>query len=243
MGNVSYLVEQNFKFTGEELRALIFGIVVMAIIFSFNEWGDKAFDLGVGLKNLFNALLIATLSLVVHHSMQRVAALYAGFKFEYRYWMYGLLIGLIVAFVSRGNLMFLAPGGIIAYHMAGHRLGAFRYGLNYWNMALAVLSGPLANIALAVIFKLLLYVFPHNVLLSHALVFNLLLAVFTMLPIPPLDGSHLMFASRLTYAFTYGAMLGMSAVLYFLGIGLALLVGILIGAIVWASWYFVFEAG
>lgn len=241
MGTVTYLLERNFKFSGEELRALIIGILVMAFIFSFNQWGDKTFDLLVGLKNLFNAILIATLSLLAHNSMQRVAALYTGFKFEYRYWMYGLIIGLVLAFVSRGNLIFLAPGGIIAYHMAGHRLGAFRYGLNYWNMALAAVTGPLANLALAVVFKLLLYAFPHNILLSHALTFNLLLAVFTMLPIPPLDGSHLMFSSRLAYAFLYGTILGMSAVIYFLGIGLAFLVGILIGVICWGSSYFLFE--
>ena len=65
------------------------------------------------------------------------------------------------------------------------------------------LAGPLANIALAVVFGMLLRFAPlgmDNFSESLILVFgyivwvNLLLAVFNLLPIPPLDGSHILFA-------------------------------------------------
>lgn len=214
----------------------------MAFVFSFNDWGEGGFQFFVGIRNLFNALLIALLALLVHASMQRIAALYIGFKAEYRNWLYGLIFSIVLAIVSRGELLFLAPGGMIAYHMAGHRLGAFRYGINYWGMSLCAMIGSLANLALAVLFKVLLSLAPTNLLLKQAFIFNLLLAVFTMLPIPPLNGSHLFFVSRLTYAFSFTSIVAMAALLYFFGIFIALFVGLLIGVVCWQAYYWIFEA-
>ena len=63
------------------------------------------------------------------------------------------------------------------------------------------LAGPAANIAIALVFGLALRFLPivsfspDLVLIFSSIVFlNLLLAVFNLLPIPPLDGSHLLFS-------------------------------------------------
>jgi len=55
-------------------------------------------------------------------------------------------------------------------------------------------AGPAMNIGLAIIFSLILKIYPaseHLELLKFAIFINLLLAVFNMMPIPPLDGSRL----------------------------------------------------
>jgi Zn-dependent protease len=65
------------------------------------------------------------------------------------------------------------------------------------------LAGPLANISLAIVFGMLLRFFPFGadhfsqsliVVFGYIVWVNLLLAVFNLLPIPPLDGSHILFA-------------------------------------------------
>ncbi len=70
--------------------------------------------------------------------------------------------------------------------------------------ALIGIAGPLSNIALAVIFGILLRIisgigvpmslFPLSMLFQIIISINLLLAVFNLMPIPPLDGSKLLFA-------------------------------------------------
>lgn len=70
-----------------------------------------------------------------------------------------------------------------------------------WGGAMVSLAGPASNLAVAVIFGLLLRFLGGDVLSpSLTLLFgyiayiNILLAVFNLLPIPPLDGSHILFS-------------------------------------------------
>lgn len=71
-----------------------------------------------------------------------------------------------------------------------------------WGPAFVALAGPAANIALAVLFGGLMQVAAQMSLVTPALTsllavivrINLLLAMFNLVPIPPLDGSKLLFA-------------------------------------------------
>lgn len=69
--------------------------------------------------------------------------------------------------------------------------------------AKVALAGPLANISMAVIFSLIFRfaplpssLFGQNLamILQYIVWINLLLAFFNLMPIPPLDGSHILFA-------------------------------------------------
>ena len=72
-----------------------------------------------------------------------------------------------------------------------------------WSEAAVAAAGPASNIVLAVIFGLLLRLSPVYptvfsgafVQITSVIVFiNILLAIFNLMPIPPLDGSKLLFA-------------------------------------------------
>ncbi|MDD5043605.1 MAG: site-2 protease family protein [Patescibacteria group bacterium] len=72
------------------------------------------------------------------------------------------------------------------------------YNLKYpkWGPALVAIAGPLANLLVAIVFGLLVRFYPMNnfsLVLSVIVYANILLAVFNLVPLPPLDGSKILY--------------------------------------------------
>lgn len=245
MGEIVDLVDKvkrYFKFTPLEIRSIIIAILVIAFIISFSEWGKgNVFNVKVGLFNWFNAILIVALSFLVHISAQRIWALGIGYRVEWKMWSFGLLFGLIMAFLTNGGLWLILPGGIIVHHMAGHRLGWFRYGINYWAVGLIAVTGPFATILLAGIFKALSGIVVNS-LIQKVIVFNIAYALFSLLPIPPSDGSRTFYGSRMLYAFSTSGIVAAAILLSLnISVGLALISSFFIGVVLWLLYYIFFE--
>ena len=97
-----------------------------------------------------------------------------------------------------------------------------------WGPALVAAAGPGANLLIALVFGLTLRFIPfvNNVytqsliqIFAYIVLLNLLLAVFNLIPIPPLDGSKLLFAALPSkYQHTLASMerYGMIIVLFFI---------------------------
>jgi len=70
-----------------------------------------------------------------------------------------------------------------------------------YGSAKVALAGPGANLAIALVFGLTLRFFPvisampgFGLMFSYIVYINIFLALFNLLPVPPLDGSHILFA-------------------------------------------------
>ncbi|HVY67333.1 MAG TPA: site-2 protease family protein [Patescibacteria group bacterium] len=93
-------------------------------------------------------------------------------------------------------------------------------------MAMVALAGPLANYALAVVFALIIKLGLSNSIatpiLLEAVLINLVLGTFNLVPIPPLDGSKVLGAvlpERFTYWILSWERWGFVLVLLFLYLG------------------------
>ena len=102
---------------------------------------------------------------------------------------------------------FLVP--LLSYSLGGFIIGWARpvpynpYNLRpgRWSEAMVALAGPASNIAIALIFGLFLR-FSEEALMGAAFIqivavivfINIILAVFNLMPVPPLDGSKVLFA-------------------------------------------------
>jgi len=234
-------IKRYYKFTHYELRGLIISILAVAFIISFKNWGTAAFDFGEGIFNFLNAILIVALSILVHDAGQRLWALAAGYRVEFKLWTFGLILSLVVAFLSNGNLWLIITSGFMLHHIATHRLGWFRYGINYFGQAMVALAGPLFTLMLLIFLKIL-SAFSPNPLLHKAIIFNAVYAITSMLPIPPLDGSKIYFGSRMLYAFALPAIV-FSTILMVVSVPifLSLVLSLLAGIVLWVVYYISFE--
>ena len=127
--NLRDKLSRYYKFTPHEVRGLAISILVIAFIISFKNWGASKFDPVEGFYNLFNAILIVALSILVHDAAQKISGMVIGFRIEFRVWTLGLFLSLIIAFVSNGVLWLIVPGSFLAHHIGGHRLGKVDRGL------------------------------------------------------------------------------------------------------------------
>ena len=235
-------IHQYYGFTRKELQDLLIAVIVTGFVFSFRDWGaGTAVDILTGIRNLIIVTALAALSYLVHESGHRLSALSVGFKAEFKLWWGGLFASLILAFVSNGIIQLILPGGLVSSLIIRQRMGEFRYGLNYWDNGFVAFFGPFANLILAMAAKVLLYFLPGNWMLQKLLLMNIVFAICTMLPIPPLDGVNTFFAGRLLYVILFFTILGTGLLLYFVPFIFSILGGILITVIATLIYYFKIE--
>ena len=236
-------IEHYFAFNKKEVGHLLIAILVVGFIFSFRDWGRAGqLDLLFGLRNFLLATLIAAISFFVHESVHRIFALWIGFKVEFKLWWGGLIASIVLAFASNGAIQLILPGGMVSSLLVRHRLGVFRYGLNYWENGVIAMTGPLANLTLAFVAKLFLSYAPNSWFLQKLLLLNIVFAICTMLPIPPLDGINTFYGGRILYILSFSGIIGASILIYFTGIVLTIIGGLLIMIIATILYYMTFEA-
>jgi len=96
-------------------------------------------------------------------------------------------------------MSFLGAGGIIFGWAKPVPVNPYNFRDKRWGNAKVAGAGPLANIALALIFGLsirFLPIIPDGlfIVFLYIVQINLILAIFNLIPIPPLDGSHILFS-------------------------------------------------
>jgi Zn-dependent protease len=195
----------------------------------------------VGFTHLSLAILLAAIAFFGRVAVQKIVGLSMGFQGTFTLWWAGLIISLVVVFISYGFVPLVLPGGLVMTMMVRHRLGEFRYGFNYWEQALMGYAGSVGNVILALLFKFFLLFSPGNWFLQKGVLMNVIIALCLLLPLPKLDGIHLFFSSRLWYFFLTGIILGISILIFFTGIILTIIGGIAIGAVIYLLYYIMYE--
>ena len=240
--DIAYNIRKYYKFDNNEIKALLITVFVISFLLSFKSWGTTAFNVKEGLINLISAFLIVLLGMLAHVSLQRIYAYKLGYLVKYQNFLYGILGGLVLCFASNGNLYFLAPGHVTIKHMPRLRLGEFRYGLNLWEYSKIAFAGPLASIVLAMFFKA--FAFLGNPLIEKAVFINVVIALFSMVPLPNTDGLDVFYGSRIFYVFGLGLIIGIAISLFLLqGIWLAIALGLFLAIIMLLVYFMLVEGG
>lgn len=167
------------SFTLKEIKDILISILTLSLIFSYPE-------ILITPSIFLISFLSVGLGFMGHELSHKFMARRLGFFSEYRMWTQGLILALILAFITNGMFVFAAPGAVV--------FGA------YWfftqptkeNIGKIGLSGPLFNITISLIFGFLNILYPYYLFRIISDI-NAWLAIFNLIPFPPLDG-HKVFA-------------------------------------------------
>ena len=229
-------VAQFLPFKGPEYTVFLIAALLAGLVFSLRFPGE-AFSLGRWFGYFLWGTAVAFGSLLARVAWQKVVGLKRGYYVEYQIVWGGVAASLLVSILSLGYIPLLVFGAVTTTFMVRHRLGEFRYGSSYQDVAMVIMWSIIVHLIIAAIFAFLLYAFPTVLLFKKAMLINLMFAAVTLLPLPTLDGIQLLFGDRNMY------FIGILAVLFFGGLlitqtRIGLLIGLLIGAIIGVIAYF-----
>ncbi len=178
-----------FGFSSIEIRDLAISVFVLALAFS--SWNLALFPL---------TLFIIVIAFAAHEVIgHKLVAQHFGYFAEYRMWTYGLVIALASSFLG---FIFAAPGAVyispvrkrFAFHVA--RITERENGI-------ISLGGPAVNIVLGFATAAAAFALPaFSGVFSTASSISFWLAIFNLIPFPPLDGSKVFAWSKIVWIAT-----------------------------------------
>ncbi|MFC1686937.1 hypothetical protein ACFL0E_01100 [Nanoarchaeota archaeon] len=221
-------VRNHFRFSKQELTGLLVAVLATGFIFSFRNWGGDQFNLFSGLMNFLFTIIATAIAFFIPIAFQKIYALSTGYKAEFRTWWIGILIALVLCFVSVGYLTVVLIGGMSSSFMTRHRLGKMRYGTSIEEQGMIGFWSPLGSIISAGLFGIFHHLWPKILFFENGMMVSLVFAICSILPIPRLEGLVIFFGSRGTYLMTILMVLAV-ALLLILGGLWGTIIGIVIG--------------
>ena len=175
-----------------EVRHLLVAWLVLGVCFSMN-W---LFYLSLEsfLLSFPIALLTVGLGFIGHELAHKFVAQRLGCVAEFRLWILGLVTALLFAFITRGSIIFAAPGAVYIQPKTNP------FGISRRDNGYISLAGPVTNVILAMVFFLLIGSWGVLDIIGRiGFQVNLWLAAFNLLPFGVLDGEKVFQWSRVVW--------------------------------------------
>ncbi|RLG15596.1 MAG: site-2 protease family protein [Candidatus Nanohalarchaeota archaeon] len=184
----------NFSFSRQEVKELAISAAALGFIFSIGP--------GLTLFNIAMITAIISLSFIPHELAHKYVAMKYGCFARYQMWKSGLMFALFLAIVTGGGFVFAAPGAVMIYTAFRDGHGVRQITLTAKQNAFISAAGPAMNIMIALLF---LPIANQNIFYSTIVYINSFLALFNLLPFPPLDGSKIIWYNFLMWGIMVGA--------------------------------------
>ncbi len=187
------------QFSRDEIRDIVIAIAALSFILIV----EPLPSFGINADVIPGYLIGILLGFILHELAHKAVANKLGAEAFFKLWPYGVVFGLMFALIS--SWKFLAPGAVVVY---GHKFGRWKYrldrvfttphgaALSTGEMGLISVAGPIVNIILAFVFMS-----SSNIIFQQIAYINAFLAVFNLLPIPPLDGSKVFLWNAVIWLF------------------------------------------
>lgn len=227
---------------------------MLGLVFGFDDNSTK-FILSHWFSNLIFIIVLVAISVFIHIIIQKFIASKIGAEAIFNLWginrfsfnrtpefpikvlnknisqfYVGPILAIFISIVSKGKFFFAAVFQIFLIPDKNKRAFRKMKELNNSEIILIAVSGPLISVILAGIFSSLGWDIGYRI--------NSLIAVYSMLPLPRLAGSHIIFSSPFSYIF-FGALIITSLLLMGnLSVFVSIILGIILATIIAFSYYY-----
>lgn len=188
------------KFSQKEVNDLLLSWVVLSVAFAVFRRGGlpgllyRSEALVQMPVYIFQMLIIVGTAFVLHELSHKYVAQNYNLWAEYRKWTSGLLMAVFLSLT--GFFFFAAPGAVMI-------------GTTGWITpeieAKTSIAGPVSNLTVGIVALLARTAGYFPLFLTELALINFFLAVFNLLPIPPMDGSKILRYDVLMWVVAFGA--------------------------------------
>ena len=184
------------QFSSGEILSIIAAWIVLSVAITYRNL--VGFLIGTsGIDVVIEGFVATATGFILHEMGHKYVAIRRGYLAHFRLWIWGLVLTISIVTLSRGGLVFGAPGAVYIAPSAagfyGYNSGRGTVDPEEDNMIISA-AGPGINLAFAIGFLLLWLLVPAG-FLSTVAVYGLLLNVglgsFNMLPVSLLDGAKI----------------------------------------------------
>jgi len=173
------------RFTQNEINDLLISWIVLSVAFAVFTRNGLIGMVRLGVSgfplHFLHMLIVVGTAFVLHELSHKYVAQNYGLWAEYRKWNSGLLFALLLSLT--GFFFFAAPGAVMIMSTG-------------WVTpeieAKTSIAGPASNITIGIVALLIRGAGIYPVFLTYLASINFFLAIFNLLPIPPMDGSKIM---------------------------------------------------
>ncbi|MBI4170411.1 MAG: site-2 protease family protein [Candidatus Aenigmarchaeota archaeon] len=201
-----------FVFTLIEIKEIVISTIVLSVAFAL-AFSDGIFNLNIlklPMLVIFSFIAVG-IGFLAHELIgHKLVSQHYEIHAEYRLWKTGLAIA--IAF-SMFGVVFAAPGAVMIYQ--GTDLWGNTLPLSKKRYGIISIAGPVTNIIIATVF-LAANSFYASALFTFAAQVNIWLAIFNMLPVPPLDGSKVFAWDKRIWLGFFAVCIAMFAALIYL---------------------------
>lgn len=186
----------------EEVRDLTISAIVISIAFSIALLGGITKLIKASIYDFFSVItfsfIAVALGFILHELGHRSIARKFGCYSEYKMWPNGLILAILLSFFG---FVFASPGAVVIHPRID--LWGRMIPLTRKKSGIISIAGSVMNIALSIIFLSLYFIYNLPIFYYGAKI-NAWLAIFNLIPIPPLDGFKVFLWNKSIWLATIG---------------------------------------